>query len=307
MSRPLRYQPEQWSTLFVTLRCMQGRYLLRPDDTVNALVVGVLERAAERTDCHLHAVVVLSNHLHLLVSSRTATELANYMEYVGGNIAREIGKHHDWQGKFWDRRYVSTVCLDEAAEVDRLAYLLSNSVKEALVKHARRWPGIHCYEALCEGKKLRGKWIDRTALYRARLKCRDGAAKPTEREHTEACTLTLHPIPCWADLEADDYAARVRELYDATIERVRPGADVKVFGRKRVRRMAAHTRPDSIDRSPAPRCHTSDRERRQAFREAYRQFARAFRAALADVRDGLGERDFPLGCVLPGGLRVAPT
>ncbi len=307
MSRMLRYQPVEWSVHFVTLRCIQGRYLLRPDDRVNALIVGILERAAKQAECRLHGVVVLSNHLHLVVSSRTATELANYMEYVGGNIAREIGKHHDWPGKFWDRRYAAALCLEDAAQVDRLAYLMSNSVKEGLVKHARRWPGLHCYEALCEGKKLRGKWVDRTALYRARLKWREGDPKPTERDHTETCTLTLHPLPCWADLTPDSYAAQVRDLYDETIKKVQPAEGVKPRGRKRLLRTDPHKRPAGTDRTPAPRCHTGSKERRREFLAAYREFARAFRAALAALRDGLKERDFPLGCVLPGGLRLAPT
>ena len=144
-------------------------------------------------------------------------------------------------------------------------------------------------------------------LYRARLKWCEGSPEPTEREHTEACTLTLYPLPCWADLTPECYAARVRDLYDETIENLPSGENEKVMGPKRVLRTEPHTRPGRTDRSPAPRCHTSDKKRRLEFLAAYREFARAFRAALAELRDGLTERDFPLGCVLPGGLRVAPT
>ena len=56
MSRPLRYQPEEWSTFFVTARCIHSRFLLRPSPRVNKLIIGVLARAVERFDirdrCH---------------------------------------------------------------------------------------------------------------------------------------------------------------------------------------------------------------------------------------------------------------
>ena len=307
MSRMLRYQPDEWSTHFVTVRCMQSRYLLRPDDTVNALVVGVLERAAERTGCRLHGVVVLANHAHLLVSSRAASDLSDYMEYFAGNVAREIGKHHRWREKFWGRRYASGLCLDDEAQVDRLAYLLVNSVKERLVSHSRYWPGVHCYTALCEGKTLRGKWVDRTGLYEARRKHRDGERQPSERDHSTNCTLTLHKLPCWEHLADATYAARVRELYDETVRRVRPDSDSPALGVKAVMRVCPHDSPARSDHSPAPRCHTTDRALYRVFMDAYREFASAYRTALAELRGGLGEGHFPDGAVLPGGLRAAPT
>ena len=48
MSRPIRYQPEEWSVFFVTGRCIHSRFLLRPSQRVNALIVAVLARALER-------------------------------------------------------------------------------------------------------------------------------------------------------------------------------------------------------------------------------------------------------------------
>ena len=54
MSRPLRFQPEEWSIFFVTARCIHSRFLLRPSPRVNKLIIGVLARAVERFDIKLY-------------------------------------------------------------------------------------------------------------------------------------------------------------------------------------------------------------------------------------------------------------
>jgi REP element-mobilizing transposase RayT len=97
MSRPIRYQPEEWSVFFVTGRCIHSRFLLRPLQRVNSLIVGVLARAVERFDVKLFGICFLSNHYHLLLSSKDAGALASFMQYVGSNIAREVGRQHRWR------------------------------------------------------------------------------------------------------------------------------------------------------------------------------------------------------------------
>ena len=223
MSRKLRYQPDEWMVHFVTVRCLQGRYLLRPSPRVRQLCVGVLERAAERTGCRLHGAVALSGHMHLLVSSESAAHLADYMEFVNGNIAREIGKLHRWRGKFWHRRYSSGLCLDDAAQVDRLAYLLAHRPKEGLVRHARDWPGLHTFRATCDGEKLHGVWVDRTAMYDAACQ----GDRVAERNFETPCTLTLHKLPCWAHLDDSTYAADARRLYHERVALERPNAGAR--------------------------------------------------------------------------------
>ncbi len=305
MSRKLRYQPEEWMTHFVTLRCIQSRFLLRPSDEVNELVVGVLHRAGEQSEVRLHGVGVLSDHLHLLVTAKTATDLAAYMQFVGCNISKEIGRLHDWPQRFWERRYASALCLDDEAVVGRLGYTLLHGVKEGLVSAARYWPGVHSYLALCDGRELHGKWVDRVALYEATRSRREGEPAPTARDYTTTCTLTLDPIPCWAHLAPGAYRSRVKALYDDSVREHRP--DGPFLGRKAVLRMHPHHRPNRTDRSPAPPCHASGESTRVRFLEAYRAFVAAYREALAALRAGLDAFRFPEGGVLPAAFLDAPV
>ena len=63
-----------------------------------------------------------------------AARLSEFMAYFGGNLAREIARLTGWKDKVWSRRYESILITnEESAQVERLAYVLSNTVKENLV------------------------------------------------------------------------------------------------------------------------------------------------------------------------------
>ena len=299
----LRYQPDEWMVHFVTTRCLQSRYLLRPSPRVRSLIVGVLERAAERTGCRLHAAVALSNHIHLVVSSRSAAHLADYMQFVNCNIAREVGKLHRWRDKFWQRRYQSGLCLDDESQIDRLAYALVQSVKERLVRSASHWPGLHTFRATCDGEKLHGHWVDRSAMYRA---SRRGDAV-RESDFSTPCTLTLHKLPCWAHLGDATYASEARRIYHDRLAELGVDQDTPVVGAKAVQRRDPHDAPRGSDHSPAPLCHAAAKVTRDAFRVQYIEFVTAYREALAALRHNLDEFSIPEQGIPPGGLRAAPT
>ena len=269
MSRPIRYQPEEWSVFFVTGRCIHSRFLLRPSPRVNALIIGVLAKAVERFDIRLFGMCFLSNHYHLLLSSKDASSLASFMQYVGSNIAREVGRQHRWREKFWSRRYTASIVLDEAAQIDRLKYILSNSVKEGLVKHPRYWPGVHCYRHLAEGTAFHGIWIDRTA--------RHLFPRLSERQVTTKLKLELDQLPCYQDMSTHDYRSIIRSLAkEATTE---CESDVRPMGQKRILDTDPHSKPKDCDKSPAPICHSGCPEKRNAFVAAFREFVSDYRLA----------------------------
>ena len=144
----------------ITVRTLQSRYLLRPSDELNRIVVGVLAHALRSHRVKLHAAVFLSNHAHFLISPESVEEMANFMRLVNGALSIEIGKLHDWSGPMWARRYTSIPVSDEPeAQIARLRYLLANSTKEGLVLSPLDWPGVHCAEALMGGTPLKASGL----------------------------------------------------------------------------------------------------------------------------------------------------
>ena len=113
-----------------------------------------------------------------------AQQLSRFMAYFNGNLAREVARLTGWKDKVWSRRYESILVTEEdAAQVDRLRYLLENSCKEGLVDSPIHWPGVHCAKALITGDRVEGTWFDRKLEYNARLQGKEPG--PREFASTE--------------------------------------------------------------------------------------------------------------------------
>ena len=85
MGNPLRIQGEE-AIYFVTNRCFQEQFLLRPDDEVNRIAVAVLLRAARIHKVEIFAFVFMSNHFHLMVRARSLN-LHEFMKDFQSNLA----------------------------------------------------------------------------------------------------------------------------------------------------------------------------------------------------------------------------
>ena len=287
------------------MRTVHGRLLLRPSAAVNDLVAGVIGRAQKKYGMRIHALAVLSNHWQGILSPDSPQQLAAFMNHVCGNIAREIGRLHEWREKFWARRYRSIVVShEEDAQVGRLAYILGQGVKEGLVERPQQWPGVHCAQPLLAGVDLEGTWFDRTAEYQARRRGDDNTAA----DFATAERVVFSPLPCWAMLEPATYRQRVAGLVDRVIEEGRRLRDGRpVLGKKTVLAQHPHDKPLHSDRSPAPAVHAATKAIRVMLRAAYWQFLAAFREAAHRLRHGDRLVRFPLGAFPPPLPCTVPT
>ena len=127
----------------ITSRTQHGRFLMRPSEEVNELILGVLGRAQAMYDVVLHAFIFLANHYHLLATVLSVEQMALFTGYVNGNLAKELGRLHDWRQRFWGRRYNScSIKFTEQDQVARFLYILENGCKEGLVASPLEWPGV---------------------------------------------------------------------------------------------------------------------------------------------------------------------
>ncbi len=299
MGRRLRFIPDGGALVEVTCRTLQGRHLLRPSAQLNEITVGVIGRAKRLYPVELCGVVCLSNHLHMLLCVPDAQRLAQFMNYVDGNLGKEAGRLHGWHEKFWGNRYHPIVVSDEeAAQMARLKYLLANSVKEGLVERPQDWPGVHCATSLLTGEPLLGFWFDRTKEYYARIR----GKKFGKYDFASEETLTIEPLPCWRHLPEEEYRARVADLVaqvvaEAAVEREETGT--VVMGAARVRAQHPHDAPARLEKTPAPDFHTATPEVRRKLRTAYTLFVAAYRAAAEKLKAGDRDVVFPPGSFPP--------
>ena len=110
----------------ITTRTIQERFLLRPGHRSRELIVGVIGRAQELYPAvQLHAFSYMSNHAHLLLSSSDGEQLALFLGFVNGQVARVMGRLHDWRGPFWGRRFRPIPALDAPSMIARLRYVMA--------------------------------------------------------------------------------------------------------------------------------------------------------------------------------------
>jgi hypothetical protein len=281
----------------ITSRTQHGRYLLRPSPETNAIILGVLGRAQRLYEVYLHAFIVLSNHFHLLMSVLSPIHMAGFTGYFKGNVAKELGRLHDWPETFWGRRYHHTeVTEGEEDEVRRFLYILQNGCKENLVGSPLEWPGVSSAGALYRGETtMQGVWYDRSAEYRARQPGKDAQFPSPE-------TVYLTPMPFLRDRSPEQRRQWIVEAVDTiaaeTAERHQQD-DTKPLGVAAIQRRNPHDKPKKLEPSHAPHFHAANREVYRALQQARKAKIAAYREAAARLRRGETDVRFPEGCFPP--------
>ena len=310
MPAHLRFQSQTWATHHVVSRCIQGFAFLKPTREIRAITKGVLAYSLKqhRETIELHHYVVLSNHFHLLLSAKSTPDLAEFMCFFKGNLARELARVHDWHGTLWQKRYSSEEILDETSLTEIFKYITQNSVKEGLVDHPKDWTGLHGYRQLVMAKKVSGPWVDRTAYYHS-VQRREGKLI---KEFTSEHQLTLTPPPMWAHLSKSEYKQLCTKLsaeatQDAHLKRQSKTAlGMKMVLSENVRK------PRFTKRGTRPLCRTKCIKTLKDYQKLYFEFKARFQEVSADLRQAIhlgcdtASICFPTGGVPLFGGRYSP-
>ena len=272
--------------LEITCRTIGGQFLLRPSDDLTERFYGLLGRALALYPVELHAFAVLSNHWHCLITPADPAAARDFMRYMHGNLARAINDILGREGPVWHRASLTPIA-DEAAQVERLRYVLAHGAKEGLVGTPLDWPGPHAARALAGREHLSGTWIDRDKLTRHRraVAARRALAAATSQPQPDLPTedfattyaIDLAPIPAWRHLTDADRRTRVTALLADIVSDAR-AAHPQPLGVAAVLTQSPTTMPlTPLRRTPAPRCHASTTESYVAFSAARRAFLDAHR------------------------------
>src|SRR5690554_4138067 len=140
MTRPRRHLAGQ--VVSITRRCLEGRFFMRPDGTMNAIAAYAFARAAQLNGVKIHAIVVMSNHVHIVltdVKARRSAFMRDAMSLISRARNWDLGRPEN----FWGRgSYCETVLLERDAQERKLLYTILNPVKADLVERVEEWPGF---------------------------------------------------------------------------------------------------------------------------------------------------------------------
>ena len=312
--RPRRILPGRLYEM--TQKTFQDRYLLLPDKQLNRLLVGVLARAQQHYGMKFCYVTLLSNHLHGLVVADSAEQVARLLCFIKTNMAKEVGKRFGWTDTVFgsNRMDITEVADDPQIQLERVRYFMEQGVKEGLVPHPTKWPGVESATAWCSGRMLlRGTWINRSELYELE---RNGRRKVSARRQwmsrrdllrcTERVELKLTPPPALSHFDSRELARCARRICrdivkenQELIARIRPGWR---------QRLTAHDmfayRPESSKRGAAPRYHAATQDEWVAWVREYDDWWSLYEKASRRLRAGIAAalHEFPVGGFVPVGL-----
>lgn len=98
-----------------------------------------LKEAADGSACLIHAYVLMTNHVHLLVTPMTANAISIMCQHIGRQFVPYINKTYNRHGSLWEGRHKSHSIESETYFLLCMRYIESNPVRAAMVDHPAKY------------------------------------------------------------------------------------------------------------------------------------------------------------------------
>ena len=120
-------------------------------DEDHELYLDALRDLAEKFSCAVHAYVLMTNHVHLLMTGQEPDGVSLLMKNLGQRYVQHVNRTYRRSGTLWDGRFRSCLTQSESYVLACYRYIELNPVRAGMVKHPReyRWSS---YRANAEGK-----------------------------------------------------------------------------------------------------------------------------------------------------------
>ena len=99
------------------------------------LYVALLLQASQRFECAIHAYVLMTNHVHLLLTPSDRSGPARMMQAVGTRYVPGFNKRYERTGTLWEGRYRSASIDSERYMLACSRYIELNPVRAMMVGH----------------------------------------------------------------------------------------------------------------------------------------------------------------------------
>jgi putative transposase len=111
------------------------------DDEDRRTYLLLLRRISERYETSIHAYVLMSNHVHLLMTSGRKDGIALTMQQLGSSYARHVNKRYGRTGTLWEGRYRSAPVDSDFYCLACYRYIELNPVRAGIVSRPEdyRW------------------------------------------------------------------------------------------------------------------------------------------------------------------------
>lgn len=104
------------------------------------LYLDSLCEAARRYECQIHAYVLMTNHVHLLVTPGDKRTIPLVMQAMGRSYVQRLNKKYDRTGTLWQGRYKASLVQDDVYMLACYKYIELNPVRAGLVSMPGDYP-----------------------------------------------------------------------------------------------------------------------------------------------------------------------
>jgi putative transposase len=140
-----------------------------------------LKQFADKFDCAVHAYVLMTNHVHLLLTPARQDSAGLMMKHLGQRYVQYVNRVYRRTGTLWERRFRSCLAQSEIYVLACYRYIELNPVRAGMVERPQdyRWSSYHANgqgqhsELLIPHEQYRGLGgtdAERREAYRALLR-----------------------------------------------------------------------------------------------------------------------------------------
>ena len=125
------------ATYHITVRCNNKEQLIDPK-TFEPMYLMVLERAKEKYDVEVNNYTLMTNHVHLVVTTNL-DNISRFMQYVNSQSGRRYNKIIGRSGYFWGGRFFSEIIETEEHLFNTMVYIDLNMWRAGGVDDPKDW------------------------------------------------------------------------------------------------------------------------------------------------------------------------
>jgi putative transposase len=192
-------------------------------------MLALLQAHATEQGVQVHAYVLMSNHLHLLLTPLQNDSLPKMMQAVGRAYVLYFNKRHSRSGTLWEGRYRSALIQTERYFLACMVYIDLNPVRAGMVMQAADYPwSSHAHYTGIR----QDAWLTPHALYwglgntpfARELAYAQLVQAGIEQSHQHA--LTAATLTGWA-LGEDSFVAGLQKLTPRRVSKAVAGRPLK--------------------------------------------------------------------------------
>ncbi len=99
-----------------------------------------LREYAGELGCDIHAYVLTTNHVHLLLTPREADSVGRLMKRLGQRYVQYVNRVYQRSGTLWEGRFKSCLTQEEQYVLGCYRYIELNPVRAGMVEHPADYP-----------------------------------------------------------------------------------------------------------------------------------------------------------------------